>query len=78
MPWRSQANLIQAKCHLDALLGRLQCPSNEQGSTRTTAEPQQHQSHQLRFDTAGVIIDGVLPIHPPVIAGAEEKVHTKE
>ena len=71
MPWRSQANLIQATCYLDTLLGRL---GHSEVSTDT--EPHLHQPHGLTFDAVGVIIDGVLPIHPPVLAGAEAKVTT--
>lgn len=70
MPWRAQANLIQATCCLDTLLGRL----GTSGEGATDLEPHLQQPHGLMFDAAGVIIDGVLPIHPPAVAGAEEKV----
>ena len=72
LPWRSQANLIMATCHLDMLLGRL-------GVSHVTTEMEPHLQRPdgVTFDKAGVIIDGVLPIHPPVIPGARgnKKVH---
>ena len=73
MPWRAQANLIQAACFLDTLLGRLvgHSASDERA---TDLEPHLQQPHRLTFDAAGVIIDGVVPIHPPAVAGAEGKV----
>ena len=73
MPWRAQANLIQATCCLDTLLGRLIGHSASEGATGV--EPHLQQRHGLTFDAAGVIIDGVLPIHPPMVAGADEKVN---
>jgi hypothetical protein len=72
MPWRAQANLIQATCCLDTLLGRL---VGHTASTSEGATDSQQQPHGVTFDAAGVIIDGVLPIHPPAVAGAKEKVH---
>ena len=68
LPWRSQANLIQATCHLDMLLGRL-------GVAEATIESEPHpqQPHGLTFDAAGVIIDRVLPLYSPVVAGAGDK-----
>ena len=72
MPWRAQANLIQASCCLDSLLRRLEGQSANSASKGATNS----QLHGLTFDAAGVIIDGVLPIHLPAVAGAEGKVHT--
>ena len=72
MPWRSQANLIQAVCYLDQLLGRL----GNNSETTVDVEPQVHQPSGLTFDVAGVIIDGVLPTHPPAIAGVGRKVNS--
>ena len=40
------------------------------GQVVTDAEPHLYQPPGLTFDTAGVIIEGVLPTHPPVMAGA--------
>ena len=74
MPWRAQANLIQATCCLDSLLGRLVGQSANSASKGATDSHMQ-QPHGVTFDAAGVIINGVLPIHPPAVAGAEEKVH---
>jgi hypothetical protein len=70
MPWRAQANLIQATCCLDTLLGRLVGHTANASEGATDVNPR-----RVTFDTAGVIIDGVLPIHPPAVAGAKEKVH---
>ena len=64
LPWRSQANLILSTCHLDVLLGRL--PVDQ---ANALLEPHLQRPHGLTFDAAGVIIDGVLPIHPPMVAG---------
>ena len=75
MPWRAQANLIQATCCLDSLLGRLvgQCANS---ASKGATDSHMQQPHGVTFDAAGVIINGVLPIYPPAVAGAEEKVHT--
>lgn len=64
LPWRSQANLIQSICHLDVLLGRLPV-----SHANVQLEPHPQRPNGLTFDAAGVIIDGVLPIHPPMVAG---------
>ena len=75
MPWRAQANLIQASCCLGSLLGRLEGQSSNSASKGPT-DSHLKQHHGVTFDVAGVIIDGVLPIHSPAVAGAEGKVHT--
>ena len=78
MPWRAQANLILATCCLDTLLGRLNgAGDREEGATELETHLHLRQPHGVTFDAAGVIIDGVIPIHPPALPGAEEKVHVQ-
>ena len=59
LPWRAQANLIQASCYLDQLEKRLTGLRSEEA----------HSQPPLTFDAAGVIIDGVLPVYERAVAG---------
>lgn len=64
MPWRVQANLIQATCCLELLDKRMAGNLKREGDTE--------EIFGLSFDTAGVLIDGVIPIHPQSLAGHVE------
>ena len=58
-PWRTQANIIQATCHLESLEKRLAVLSVPGG-----------QPVGPTFDSAGVIIEGVVPVYNKALAGA--------
>ena len=60
LPWRAQANLIQASCYLDQLEKRLPGLKSEEAHSRPPP---------LTFDAAGVIMDGVLPVYERAVAG---------
>lgn len=74
LPWRAQANIIQASCYLEGLVKEITTFSNK---------PQPRECSQT-FDTAGVIIDGVVPIYSPALSGnlvssqCDDPVHHKK
>ena len=81
LPWRSQANLLLATCCLDRLLGKPSHGGSGGGSEGGSGEGSgggrggeneakpSVQPNRLRFDTAGVIINGVIPVHPDALPG---------
>ena len=64
LPWRVQANLIQATCCMELLNKRMVGNVKKEGVTEEILG--------LSFDTAEFLIDGVIPIHPQALAGQVE------
>ena len=62
-PWRTQANIIQATCRLESLEKRLAVLSVPGG-----------QPVGPTFDSAGVIVEGVVPVYRKALAGTNVSV----
>lgn len=85
-PWRSQANLLLASCHLNQALGRLrlECGDGKAAAAKDAKDAKEEQEGQkllrnaLRLESTGIIIDGVIPQYPQALAGAVKKVRDFE
>ncbi len=60
LPWRAQANILSATCHLESLCRRLVASVGGSGCGPT-------------LDQAGTLIEGVVPVYSNALAGT--KVH---
>ncbi len=56
LPWRAQANIISATCHLESLCGRLTGGGGGCG---------------LTLDQAGCLIEGAVPVYTNALAGTK-------
>ena len=72
-PWRSQGNVLLATCYLNQVLSRLKeaCQVEEvkEGEERDMLPSPDLLVNGLRFDSAGVMIEGVIPVFSPSLAG---------
>lgn len=69
--------MLMSNCYLHQLLGRLKADDVEgrvQGEERSRRGMDRGGDHGLRFDLTGVIIEGVIPMFPPSLAGQGNKV----
>ncbi len=77
LPWRSQANIILANCYLNHVLVRLreEVKKLEELEKKEKTPPSRDESGEgLRFEFTGVIIEGLIPVFPPSLAGLGSKV----
>ena len=84
--WRAQANLLLSYCYLHQALGRLKAESGEdvQGRQGDGGEEEEEEEEEeekgrggdreFRFDQSGVILEGVIPVFTPCVAGKGNKV----
>lgn len=78
LPWRCQANLVLASCYLNQVLNRLRSGVGESAEHEEAEEEEEESGAMidgLRFDSTGMIIEGVVPVFQTVVPGRLNKVH---
>ena len=75
LPWRAQANLLLSNCYLCRVFGQLKalCGGDE-GEGRVEQGLLARGDHKMRFDSIGIIVEGVVPVFAPAIAGQGNQV----
>jgi len=68
--WRSQANLLLAYCYTQQVLDKLkaECGSGTERQPKWS-ENGRGGDREFRFDLSGVIMEGVVPVFAPSVAG---------